>query len=269
MKKSFCLALMAILLCSGCQEKEGNATIANPNVPYESLQEINDLCGTVITAVEEAKEESYIVIDQKLAQYSFYLEDGQVTIRATRDLSMQDISGIYDDGPIFDTTQKESGFYEGEEYAAQIFRIGDVQYSLAIQTGDPVLREQFRELCDQEYIAISIASSQEDIIDFLGNYDDEYSGRATLTIEIIGKDAVVGDIVWGDGASAYEEWLIPCSYKNETFFFEGYSHIRNDELGIVAYEDTAAGVLTIKDGKIYFDQSNIDALIDCVFQKGE
>ena len=65
----------------------------NPLVEYESLKAINDMVGGKLCSIDNAQDENFVVIANKLAQYRFKLADAECCFRFGKE--EEDISGYY------------------------------------------------------------------------------------------------------------------------------------------------------------------------------
>jgi len=172
MKKSILFILIGLLVLSGCQKKTntgiggcsidesvdcsndeenpsiGTVGMVNPNVSYDSLEEINELIGVnlIKPPVMGISDETFIVINNEIGEYTFKINGQEYTLRASK--KTDDISGIYGkDGLIFNNEVCENyeTHFEDNIKAGRFFYDG-TQYVLSVLDNNEISEENFKDI---------------------------------------------------------------------------------------------------------------------------
>ena len=107
---------------------------------------------------------------------------------------------------------------------------------------------------------------------YIGNYQDETSQRASLSI-YEAKGALYADIYWSSSAESNTTWTMPCTFdeKSGSLVYKDGVKTENvaDEEGNMEGEEVytdGTGTFTYKDGAVYWKDNKEDAGKDCVFR---
>lgn len=136
---------------------------------------------------------------------------------------------------------------------------------LDIQEIDLGIRASFEEPAEED--------GQNPVMNLIGVYQDETSGRASMTIACTGADGADVCIVWGDSASTSVEWTFTGPY-NETAgnicYTDCEKRVRTfDEQGnetvTVEYENGEGELQVMADYSIRWNDRTENAGEECVF----
>lgn len=107
---------------------------------------------------------------------------------------------------------------------------------------------------------------------YIGNYTDEYSQRASLSIYKV-KDGLHADINWSSSAVENDSWTMECAFdeKTKSLTYKNCIRTRNvaDEEGSMEGEEIytdGTGSFTYEDGVVRWHDDKDDAGKDCVFR---
>lgn len=264
------LMLFALCACNNKEEAE-NIGMANPMVEYSSLEEINEQVGVhlIKPGVMGVTNEKYFVIDGKIAEYDFEVNGGKYCLRASSVLE-DDISGVYlGEKTMFEDVDTKTTFYSDDTYNG--FRClldNGHQYTLVTSDGS-VETDIFNEVANEMYDLICGEESDPEIKALIGNYQDSTSQRATATVEAMGYNCLLMDIIWSSSANESDEWMMMLTYDDGKLTYSddeiSHSHYQNEE--VVILHDAIGGYLEVQDGKLLWTGANQDNLKDCVFEK--
>lgn len=272
MKKILCVLVVLLTLC-GCS---GNSNAKNPVVEYKSLDEISEIAKVTLVSpgVMGKSDERYSVIDKKVAEYDFTLNGYEYTLRGA-DFINEDISGIYIDGEQAFTSLDEILDYN-DDSTCKVFRflLGDNQYTLAVKDNGGLDYATFFSQFSDIYFEIIDASTSDEVKQYLGQYYDSTSQRATAEITLADVDKLFVDVIWSNSATEYEEWIIDGEVKDNKISYESISHytvtVKEDGTTIPnEISDYAPGYFEIKDNKLYWTGSGNTQTSSCVFEKAE
>lgn len=109
-----------------------------------------------------------------------------------------------------------------------------------------------------------------------GSWMDENSQRAVMTIEEEGGDKYSVEVSWSSGADQTTVWTFSGEFKREggfLYFTDGKkAELTTDEQGRTAeevkYED-GSGVITYRDGALYWQDDKEAAGDECKFVRAE
>ena len=270
--------LLILLLCisvAACnsnnapeEETSGNASMANPMVSYDSLDDINKITGVQIVspAIMGKTNEKFFVIADKIAQYDFELNGSKFTVRGALEIK-EDISGIHDESNVFNSGD-DFTCYTNDFYLERFFDV-DKQYTIVLTDPGDVTDEQFSNICS-EFESIMKWHRDDPAV---GDYQDSISERATATVERFG-DTYNIVVDWSTSANELTCWYMydavlndgKLEYKEEQMYHNVY-----DENGETISSDekvnTTPGYFTIEDNKLYWTKASEEYLQECVFEK--
>lgn len=155
MKKILLVLFAFTLVLCGCAKKEEiqqEQPIANAvwdAKEYQTIEELNDVVGSnlVTAAVAGKEDEKFIVISNKIGQYTFKCNGEEWCLRASQDVE-NDISGLYYDNIGFE--KDVVGTYYNDEVYARRFFYNDVQYVISLNVKDKeISTTHFDEICDE------------------------------------------------------------------------------------------------------------------------
>lgn len=104
-----------------------------------------------------------------------------------------------------------------------------------------------------------------------GDYFDEYSERATMTIESFGMEVKI-TVSWSASDTDYSEWEMTATLKDNRLEYTNCMCMfydctnPDDPLCTVVYMD-ASGYFEIKDGKLLWTGAKDDYCQECIFSK--
>ncbi|MBQ3668393.1 MAG: hypothetical protein II920_04105 [Clostridia bacterium] len=239
MKKLLALCLILALCPFAMSETAG---LANPVKEYATLEEINDIVGGRLChpAVMGVTDERFSVINAEvpIAQYQYSLNGLEYCFRcaATADF---DISGVWIDG------KEAFGEYGGEiDYAwgegmklARWFEISG-QYVLMLEDAENVMSEEtFIAISEEMRSLTSDAMSESEKAAFYaeleGEYQDNYSLRASASVSANGSEGALMEIWWGNSAFETCCWTMT---------------LRLGEDGLLYYDDCICSVVAVEEG---------------------
>lgn len=119
-----------------------------------------------------------------------------------------------------------------------------------------------------------MTDGQNPVMNFIGDYQDKVSQRATMHIECIGADEGLLTIEWADSASEGYEWTFYCNFDAESGIFTAYEGIMipytADENGEITYGEAVTGLLDTftvqEDDTIAWEGTGPDADNGCIFE---
>lgn len=119
-----------------------------------------------------------------------------------------------------------------------------------------------------------MTDGQNPVMNFIGDYQDKVSQRATMHIECIGADEGLLTIEWADSASEGNEWTFYCAFDAEAGIFTAYEGIMipytADENGEITYGEAVTGLLDTftvqEDDTIAWEGTGPDADNGCIFE---
>ena len=104
-----------------------------------------------------------------------------------------------------------------------------------------------------------IADGQNAVMNFIGEYQDEVSQRAVMTIQAIGEgipQALI-TIDWANGADSGVEWVFTCTFDEDTLSFNYDQGVKKNytanEKGEISYEIVAEGLT----GSFAIDENDV------------
>jgi len=277
------MALIMIFSLAACGEKKEEkkdepviSGVPNPNVSYNSLEEINKIVGCKLagTGAMGTSDESYTVISEKIAQYCFTIGGAEYTYRAAK--TTDDICGIYyNEGTAFsaiEPAEKLTVLALGEGMVGRWFD-GEMQYSLykdCSKTGE-LDQEGFTGIC-ADYVA-QTCEVGDNINKISGFFTDSTSQRATAEVLSFGNHAWI-NITWGSSVSEADDWIMDVEYKDGRYVYSDGAHTRSnfDEKGEATTEIIAEKLEgyfePVENGFAWTGASEEDVK-GCVFVKAE
>ena len=261
-------------------ENEGLAGLANPVVEYDSLEEINDEIGICLVhpGVMGVTDESFAVISGEIAQYKYTLAGYEYCARGSKN-QLEDISGIYMNGATAFEGNTEDFAYAGDsEIKACRFYCGGAQYVVSVTDNGEITEDNFRDNCEEIRNTMVSLLTGEEYSALVGEYQDEYSQRATASVKLFDKDLLEIDIQWSSSAFEYEEWFIRGKIENGRVCYgeDDITHTKyifSDDTasshGTEITDDRREGYFEIDNGKLKWTGAGDDSLTQCVFAKAE
>lgn len=248
------------------QEPDASATLANPMVSYDSLEEINKKAGVNIISpgVMGKDNEQFFVIGDKIAQYDFELNGNSFTIRGAYDTE-NDISGIYDENNVFDPNS-DSTVYTNDYYLERFFD-GDRQYTVVVDKPEDLDEVNFSDICFE--LESIMKSHNDDPV--VGDYQDLSNTNNTAFVERRGDTYfIVVDVVYSNNES--KSFLMEATKDGDTLNYAGESitFINVDENGGEIIADGASnnlGSFTFEDGILRWTSASEEYLEKLVFNK--
>ena len=265
-----------IISMSGCHKQHDNYTgMANPMAAYESLSEINNAIGVSLVKLPVANisEESYYLIDNRIAEYDFIANEMTYYFRASRLLN-EDISGIYIDGePAFSDFEETFSINQNDKnYKTCRFVVKDVQYCLSVKDDGAMDYSSFSDLANQARDRVAANAYDEEIKSLEGSYYDRVSSRAHAIVTIVdGRIAI--DIMWSNSSREYEEWIMFVKYEGDRLTYDEVLHTTvtssKGKETVTPVEDFGPGYFEIIDSQLYWSGSGEELTSKCIFEKSE
>lgn len=191
--------------------------LPNPITEHASLDEINAAAGTALVhpAVMGVTEESFCTItgsDAVLADYDFSLVGYRWCFRAGA-VASYDISGVYiNAAPAFGEPKEGIEYAEGEGYKLARWFTLDGQYVLSVQDNGAMDQATFAGIAEELHDMTDPAWNEEDYKAYYksieGDWQDEISQRAAMTVTAAGSDHADITVSWANDAAATVRWTM-------------------------------------------------------------
>lgn len=196
MKKLLFILVLFCLMVTGCNNKNNQGNLNGAifdKKDYETIEEMNEAAGTNIVSapISGKSDESFIVIANKIAQYTFNTNEEKWCIRASKDTD-NDISGLYYDSIGFEKDTNAT-YYTDDFYVNRFFNNG-IQYVISLDVKDKDIKTtHFDDVCGEFQTNITgvkagynveIFEENDNVIHKTTYYNDD--GTATI-MEIIYK----------------------------------------------------------------------------------
>ncbi len=228
MKRLLAVLLAAVLLASlaACTKQPnsgngGDADMINPMVEYDTLDEINGVCGTALSlsALPGVTEPRYYVIGGDLADLRFDSDGIAFSFRGTK--GTEDVSGIWvEGGTVFanEALSERPSVYEGDGFVTMRWLADGIQYVLTAQS-DGVTYERVRGVMNR--LAAGTIPHGSEYVLLEGNYADPDDPDIAVYIGTLG-DSVYVFVNRMDTATAMTNWTMTARF---------------DRAGKLVYED--------------------------------
>lgn len=260
--------ITSMLLICGCSQKQNTEEISgmpNPMVEYDSLDKINEIAETNIVApgVMGKTNEKYFVISDKLAHYTFELNGQKWTIRGAKEIN-EDISGIHDQNNIFESKQNATIYLENC-YIERFF-VDDTQYVIILDNPNGFDEEAFSNICYE------LENNIKGMFDITGEYQDEYSQRATMSVTE-DNGTYYFTVYWSNSSNETIVYSMEGTREDEDIKYEGENiavYTYDDEGNEMVADGTASnniGWFEIVDGKLAWTGASKEENKNCVFVK--
>lgn len=198
MKRILALLAAAMLLasCAACTKQPNNGNggdgdVINPMVAYNTIEEINGVCGTRLfePALLSVSDTKYFVIGGDLADYRFTWDGIAFTCRASK--RTEDISGIWAGGEtVFanDELSERPSVYEGDGFVTMRWLAEGVQYVMTAEAAD-VTYERVRDVLN--VLAAATIPNGTDYVLLEGNYAAGDDDDAAMYVGTLGSSVYV------------------------------------------------------------------------------
>lgn len=252
-KSVSCYSLSSVFLDNYLQQFFDEPEKASPKFMGEeksNLDEINKIVGSNIKRVSNAQEETYSVIDGKIAQYIYKVDDIYYCVRASKDMQID----LADDDFVYDSIADENGYttlsFMQSDYIKSVrFVFNDYQYAYIVYDNDILDYETFNR--QQEEYRFSIYEYEKDSVlnKVLGTYicDNEYM----MSVMPISSDAVQFSVANYNGTHTKLYTMI-ATYSNNKFI---YDKSRVEEYSNENYKtnNASGGVITLKEDTLIWE----------------
>ena len=117
--------------------------------------------------------------------------------------------------------------------------------------------------------ALAGCSKKVTVDSLLGSYQDSVSQRATAEVGKVDDNTVEIEIHWSSSAENSDEWIIKAKIdgKKLTYDENDFTHFSITGETSTIVENEPAGYFEVKDGKLAWTGSGVDATATCVFEK--
>ena len=258
---------------SDSSTQDSGATLANPMTEYASLEELNAAAGTElrrpgVMGLTDERFESIACDNYLIAQYTFSAGGTEYVLRSAP--VTDDISGYYIGGnTAFPGEPKEGldfALGEGQAQLVRWFNI-DGQFCLMAEQAP----ENFSDIA-AEISGIGMQNGK----DLVGEYNDSFSQRASMTVEALyGSNSYRVTVFWGSTATESTIWTMTAhmdadgllSYTDGTCENHSVEADGSEKMETVA--ENESGFFTPKEGKLLWNGAPDESCVDCVFEKAE
>lgn len=269
MKRIITLLILLFVLI-GCASE-----VENPYMEYESLQEINTKANTHLVKPEVMgiTNEQFFILDNNTSSYVFDLNGYEYYMRGCKNTSI-DMCGVFYNGTTLFANKVDEpiAFARSNEYSVVRFILGGKQYIFGVKDKGEIDEQTFNNQFNEIYNLIIYESTNQDIINLLGEYQDINSQRATATVELYDVNMPLITVSWPSSANQEDEWYAYCKYEPGKLNYESIDHIKNTysedgEASMETLNDFIPGYFEIIDGNICWTGSKEENTSSCVFEK--
>ena len=253
--------------------------VPSPVTEYSSLEDLNAAYGVHLAGpgAMGVSDESFCGIDcddYDIAQYKFTIGGYEYCLRCAP--ALEDISGLWSgEGTIFRNTPdgEEAILSENGYRAARWFNI-DGQYCLTVTDEGKMEDGFFEGVVDEIKGVTAPVSTVHDYASLPGEYQDSWSGRATMIVSENGGDSVRILVSWPNSASEIVYWDLTASFAEDGLLY--YTGTKNtavyNEDG-TEHEKTLlngeeSGYFSVdENGTIFWNGASEENCLECSFEK--
>lgn len=267
------ISILLVLLLCACGTENNNVPYSIKD-DYQTLIDINEKIGSSLLLPEswEVSDESFYVLDNKIAVYDFMMNEYACSLRASKVLD-EDISGLLiDDEAAFNSFNNDYSLNtNNKNIKVGRFVINDTQYAFSMK-----YKSLDDKIFEDNINAIRQNIFDNELVDTIKNlegiYYEESGTRAEATVKVLENSVIAIDIIVPKSELAYEEWIVFNSSFNGTKIKYGeYLHLLVEEKDegeeVTDLEDSSSGYFEVIDEKLYWTGSNDENNSKCVFIK--
>jgi len=275
MKKLLTIVLVMLTLISltACKKKEEEPEVpiisglANPRVEYQSIEEVNEKLGINLKGVGAMgiTDKVFATINDVVGEYKFTLNGRKFTLRGSKNLA-EDISGIYvGESTMFAGPATYKEYSDTEGYKGIRFVYDDVQYVFTEEDAQDTDYTDFMNAAKEIEYNIAGDTILEGLFALLGEYTDDYSMRATMSVDPYAPNAVSIVVKWGSSVDEYDAWYIVAKLEEDKLTYEQIEHYNVVQDTATAVNDALPGHFEIDGTSLKWTGSGVEQTSNCVF----